>query len=162
MSVVGCIMHFPHDIFSSEIAHNIIGPIFPIDETVAEHLKLIWYPFLIAGIVLAIMKKDWAYFGGFTIGGIFAVIFTLGFFVFYQSFSGTSILWLDIVFFFVVVFIFGSLAFDLKKLSIVKKWWPVWLILAIGGSAFLIVITYLPGNGYIFKSDSQLEKIAEL
>ena len=58
MVVVGTLMHFVTGIFDNEVATKILGVIFPINETTWEHMKMLWYPFMVAGIILAIKKKD--------------------------------------------------------------------------------------------------------
>ncbi len=162
MSLVGTVMHFVVKLFPTDLGQKIIGPIFPINETIVEHFKMLWYPFLVGGIILAIKKRDIAYFGAFVIAGIFSTILILGLFVFYQSFLTKSVLWLDIILFFVVYFICGMLAFDLTRLPIIKKSWPVWLGLAVIVTATIIVMTYLPGKGYMFQDDSGLEEMFEV
>lgn len=162
MSLVGTAMHFVVKLFPTDLGQKIIGPIFPINETIVEHFKMLWYPFLVGGIVLSFKKRDIAYFGAFVIAGIFSIILVLGLFVFYQSFLTKSILWLDIIIFFIVYFVCGMLAFDLTRLPIVKKGWPVWLGLAVIVTAAIIVMTYLPGKGYMFQDDSGLEEMFEV
>ena len=162
MSLVGTVMHFVVKLFPTDLGQKIIGPIFPINETIVEHLKMLWYPFLVGGIILSFKKRDIAYFGAFVIAGIFSTILILGLFVFYQSFLTKSVLWLDIILFFVVYFICGMLAFDLTRLPIIKKSWPVWLGLAVIVTATIIVMTYLPGKGYMFQDDSGLEEMFEV
>ncbi len=158
MVVIGTLMHFVVNISSNQIYRNIIGVIFPINESSWEHMKMIWYPFLVAGIVLSIIKKDKGYFGGFVIGGFFCMLTVIAFFTFYQSFSGTSILAIDIIIFLVNMVGIGLLSFQLAKLEIIKKWFIVWIVAAVLITALIITLTYVPGKGYIFQDDEGLHE----
>ena len=157
MIVIGTCMHFVTDIFDSDVAKKILGVIFPINETSWEHMKMLWYPFLVAGIILSIKRKDWGYFGGFVIGGTLSIPLMIGIFTIYQSFTMHSVLIIDIITFMLVMIMCALLAFDLSKLEIVKKakWYLVGLAVIV--TAVLILLTYLPGEGYVFLDDEGFE-----
>ena len=157
MVVVGTLMHFVTGIFDNEVATKILGVIFPINETTWEHMKMLWYPFMVAGIILAIKKKDSSYFSGFVFGGLISIPMVLGLFAFYQSFTIHSVLILDIIIFLVVMILCALLAFDLVKLPIMKKALVVSIIVALLVTALLITLTYVPGDGYVFLDNSGYE-----
>ena len=157
MIVIGTCMHFVTDIFNSEIAKKILGVIFPVNETSWEHMKMLWYPFLVAGIILACKKKDWGYFGGFVIGGTLSIPLMIGIFTIYQSFTLHSVLIIDIITFMMVMIFCALLAFDIAKLEIVKRAKYYLIALAVVVTAVLILLTYLPGTGYVFLDDEGYE-----
>jgi len=157
MIVIGTCMHFVTDIFDTKTAKLILGVIFPVNETSWEHMKMLWYPFLVAGIILSIKRKDWGYFGGFVIGGTLSIPMMIGIFTIYQSFTMHSVLIIDIITFMMVMIMFALLAFDLAKLEIVKKAKIYLIVLAVTVTAVLILLTYLPGEGYVFLDDEGFE-----
>ena len=157
MIVAGTCMHFVCDIFKNELAVKILGVIFPVNETSWEHMKMLWYPFLVAGIVWAFKKKDAGYFGGFVIGGFVAMLVMIGLFAFYQSFTGTSVLALDIPLFILVMIFCSMLAFLLANQPWCKKGFIAWFVFAVIITASIIYLTYQPGEGYLFLDDEGLE-----
>ena len=157
MIVVGSSMHFVCYLVQNEKVMNVLGIIFPVSETSWEHMKMLWYPFLVAGIILSIIRKDWGYFGGFVIGGTLSIPMMIGIFTIYQSFTMHSVLIIDIITFMMVMIMFALLAFDLAKLEIVKKAKIYLIVLAVVVTAVLILLTYLPGEGYVFLDDEGFE-----
>ena len=156
MIVIGTAMHFVCDLVGNEDAMKVLGIVFPVNETSWEHMKMLWYPFLVAGIILSRMKKDAGYFGGFMISGVVAMLVIIGLFSFYQSFTGTSILILDIVLFIIVIVLSSMLAYFLAEQKWCKKSWIIWLVCAVAVTAAIIYLTYHPGPGYLFLDDEGL------
>lgn len=157
MIVCGTLMHFVCDIFSNDIVVKILGVIFPVNESSWEHMKMLWYPFLVAGIVLSHKEKNPGYFGAFVISGIVAMLTIIGCFAFYQSFTTTSVLIIDIISFMLVMIFCGMLAFHLSKEEWLKKQFIFWFVCSILVTALLIYLTYCPGPGYLFLDDEGLE-----
>jgi len=85
MSVLGTCMHFVCDLVSDPTVVKYLGIIFPVNETSWEHMKMIWYPFLVAGILLSLIHHAKGYFGGMVIAGFAAMAIQLGLFSFYQA-----------------------------------------------------------------------------
>jgi hypothetical protein len=157
MIVIGTCMHFVTDIFDSQTAKNVLGVVFPVNETSWEHMKMLWWPFMVAGIILSLKKKDCGYFGGFVLAGFLSMLTMIGLFAFYQSFTGTSVLALDIPLFMVNIILCAMLGFHFAKLDWVKKGFIAWFIFAILITAGLITLTYVHGDGYLFLDDEGLE-----
>lgn len=156
MCIIGTCMHFVCDIISSEAAVKVIGLVFPVNETTWEHMKMIWYPFLVAGIIISVIAKEKAYFGGFVISGIASMLIQLGVFALYQSFTGTSILILDIIFYMADMIICALLALLLGKRAWIGKTFYLWVVVAIGVTAAIIYLTFYPGSGFVFMDDAML------
>lgn len=153
MLVVGVLMHFVCDIFPQENAKKVLGILFPINETSWEHMKLIWYPFLGAGIYLAIKDKNISRIGGFTIAGFVAIFIQLGIFSFYQSLMGRSVLCFDITFYLIDMILCALLGLLLNERAWVCRFWYLWIFFAVLITAGIIVLTYIPGDGYLFYLD---------
>lgn len=155
--VVGTLMHFVTTYIENETVVKILGVIFPINECSWEHMKMIWYPFLVAGIILSIIKKDKKYFGGFVVGGLFSIALTVAGFAFYQSFSITSVLALDIILFIVCMVAGGLLAFSLSKSETMNKYFVCFIVLAVLVTALIIALTYVHGEGFLFQDNESLD-----
>lgn len=52
--VVGTLSHFAFDFFNL----NFLKPLFPINESIFEHLKLFFYPFILTSIIEGIIYKE--------------------------------------------------------------------------------------------------------
>lgn len=150
MLVIGTCMHFVLDVFDSPAAVNALGWLFPVNESLWEHMKLLWYPFLGAGVVLSVKMKDAGYFGGFVIGGVVAVLAMIGAFAFYQSIANQSILALDLSLYVLVTVLTALLAFALSRRAWCRRALPLWIICAVLMTYAVIYLTYRPGTGYLF------------
>lgn len=150
MIVLGTCMHFVLDVLPSGLISEILGNIFPVNETSWEHMKMIWYPFLVAGIILSLRTKNRGYFSSFVVCAIMAMLMQLGAFSIYQSFSGISILVLDIIIYMASMFFCALLALDLSQKKWSQKLLPLWVALAVIITAGIIWLTYYPGEGYVF------------
>lgn len=155
--LVGSAMHFVTTYIPNETVVKILGVIFPINECSWEHMKMIWYPMLVAGIVLAIMKKDKKYFGAFVVGGLFSVCLTIAGFAFTQSFTIVSVLAFDIPLFIICLTAGGILAFHLTKSEVMNKYFICFIVLAVLMTALIITLTYVHGEGFLFQDNSGLE-----
>jgi len=151
MIIVGTCMHFVCDIFDSAGAKRVLAALFPVGESLMEHMKMLWYPFLGAGVILTVAKKDAGYLGGFVIGGIVAMMAMTALFVFYQSLSGKSILPLDITLYVIVIVLSALLAFLLSRETWCRRGTPLWITIAIAVTATIIYLAYRPGAGYLFQ-----------
>ena len=154
--VFGTCMHFVHEHIPEGFAATVLGSIFPVNETSWEHMKMIWYPFLAAGIILSIKTKNSGYFAGFIISAIGAMMVQLGAFATYQSFTETSVLMLDILIYTFSMIVFILLSFDLAQKRWTQKHLAPWIILALAVTVGIIYLTYCPGEGYVFLDNDGL------
>ena len=159
MIVLGTCMHFVHELFPTGPMALILGNFFPVNETSWEHMKMIWYPFLIAGTIISINEKDKGYFASFMVCAIMAMLMQLGAFSIYESFTVSSVLILDIVIYFASMFFCILLAYDLADKSWAKKALPVWICLALIITAAIVYLTYFPTDGYLFLDNEGLNKL---
>jgi len=159
ITVLGTCMHFVCDIITNEAAVKVLGIIFPVNETSWEHMKMIWYPFLVAGIVLSAKEKNKAFFGAFTLAGLIEMCIQLGSFAFYQSLLGSSVLIIDIISFIGTMIALVFLAFLFSTREWIEKTWIIWVIVAVIVTATIIYLTYNPGSGYVFWDDTVFNAI---
>jgi len=150
MIVLGTCMHFVLELLPSGPIAVFLGNIFPVNETSWEHMKMIWYPFLIAGTIYSIREKDRGYFAAFVVSGAVAMQLQLGLFSIYQSFTGTSILVIDIIIYFGTMLFCILLAYDFADKGWTHRVFPLWIVLAVLITAGIIYLTYCPGKGYVF------------
>ena len=154
--VVGTCMHFVCDVIPEGTLHNILVNIFPANETSWEHMKMIWFPFVVAGIVVSIKYKRKDYFGGFVVSGILAILVQIGLFTIYESFTGSPVLILDIIFYMGDMILSVLLALILSE----RKWAKallIWVIVAVIVTMLIVYLTYYPGTGYIFLDGAGLK-----
>ncbi len=157
MIVLGACMHFVIEPLPAGPVTTFLGNIFPVNETSWEHMKMIWYPFLVVGIFFSVKTGNRGYFGAFVVCAVMAMLTNLGAFALYQSFSGHSILPLDIMIFCSGMLLGALLACELAHKKWAKKLFPLWVALAVMITAGIIRLTYYPGKGYVFLDNEGFE-----
>ena len=157
MIIFGTLMHFVTENIPNPIIKNVVGSVFPINESSWEHMKMLWWPFLIAGIIISSVKKDKGYFGGFVIAGFLSILLIISLFAIYQSFTITTVLFIDITIFSFTMILCGLLAFSLAKKDWVKKGFVAFIVIAAIITAALVVLTFVHGKGYLFLDDEGLK-----
>ena len=150
MVVIGTCMHFVLDLLPSGPVAVALGNIFPVNETSWEHMKMIWYPFLTVGIIFSFRTGNRGYFGSFVVGAVMAMLVNIGAFSICQSFSGKSVLILDILIYISSMLSGALLACELSQKKWAQKLLPLWVVLAVIITAGIIWLTYHPGKGYVF------------
>ena len=156
MIVSGISMHFVLGALPPGGISVFLGNIFPVNETSWEHMKMIWYPFLVAGIILSFKTGNRGYFGSFVVCAVMAMLMNIGAFSICQSFSGKSVLILDIIIYNASMLSGALLAFELSQKKWARKLLPLWVVLAVIITAGIIWLTYHPGKGYVFLDNQGL------
>lgn len=107
----GFLSHYLYDLFNENI---LIGIISPINESVWEHLKLVFFPTLVTIIIGYFYYKDLYhdYLKSKTIALIYALIFTVVSFYTYSGILGHHVLFIDIL-----IFIISCLIIFIKSLK---------------------------------------------
>ena len=150
--ILGTLLHFTYE-WSGE--NLFIGSFSAVNESVWEHLKLVFYPMLIAAIVEYFFVKDVSnnYVEAKTIGIFTAICFIIVSFFTYSGIIGTSIIVIDILIFIISIIWGEYVAYRLMKrenestvttesLSIIIL---VFLLLC------FIIFTYLPPEVNLFR-----------
>ena len=102
IAIVGTIWHFVYDWINE---NQIAGYFFPISESVFEHTKILFYPFLLFGIYARYQLRE--KYSGITHasleGSLIAPIVMTILFYTYQGVFGGGRMWVDILIFYVSV-----------------------------------------------------------
>lgn len=150
--ILGTLLHFTYE-WSGE--NVFVGSFSAVNESVWEHLKLVFYPMLIAMIIEYFLVKDVAnnYVEAKTIGIFTAMSFIVIVFFTYSGIIGTSIIVIDILLFIISIILGEYVAYRLMKredestvttevLSIVII---IFLLLC------FVIFTYLPPEVNLFR-----------
>ena len=156
MIVLGTCMHFVLEALPSGAISVILGNIFPVNETSWEHMKMIWYPFLTVGIIFSSKTGNRGYFASFVVCAVMAMLMQLGAFSIYQSFSGSSVLILDIIIYVSSMLFCALLACELSQKKWAQKMLLLWVALAVVITAGIVWLTYFPGEGFVFLDNEGL------
>ena len=116
--ILGVILHYVYEWSNN---NKIVGIFSPIDESVWEHLKLLFFPMLLFTIIFYFSKgKDIPnYLCSKVIGIITAMIFTVIAFYTYSGVLGRNYTFIDISLFFIAVILGQVVAY--KKLKLDKE-----------------------------------------
>ncbi len=150
--ILGTLLHFTYE-WSGE--NLFVGSFSAVNESVWEHLKLVFYPMLIAAIIEYFFVKGVSnnYVEAKTIGIFTAICFIIVSFFTYSGIIGTSIIVIDILIFIISIILGEYVAYKLMKrenestvttesLSIIIL---VFLLLC------FIIFTYLPPEVNLFR-----------
>lgn len=139
MLVLGTSMHFAHHL---PFFNHFLGYIFPVNESVWEHMKMIFYPALLTAIYLWVTRKDVGLISGPVAAGMLGLPIAQGFFYGYWIFTGHSNLAIDIVCYIIEVFLVMLIGNKLNERGWLKKYWPLFAVFAIGMIVLLGYLTY--------------------
>lgn len=112
--LLGTLLHFAYEGLGENF---IIGTFSAVNESVWEHLKLIFYPMLITAIIqyFFVKKITHNYVEAKTIGIFAAISFTVISFYTYTGIIGTNFLFLDILIFIISIILGEWIAYKLMK-----------------------------------------------
>jgi hypothetical protein len=145
--ILGTGMHFVHH---APFFNHFLGYIFPVTESVMAHMKMIFYPMLLLSIYLSVSRHSIREFGAPILGGLAVMPLVIAAFFAYWVFVRHELMALDIVIY--VASIIGAvlLARKWRKSAFVRKWWPLWIILAVIVAVLTGVLTYHSPDWLIF------------
>lgn len=148
MLVLGTSMHFAHHL---PFFNHFLGYIFPVNESVWEHMKMIFYPALLTALYLLITRKDAGQISGPIAAGMAGLPFAQALFYGYWIFTGHSLLWLDIVCYVIEIIFVMWLGKKLNECGCVKKLWPLFAVLAVEMIIMLGYLTYHAPDMILFE-----------
>ena len=147
--ILGTILHFTYK-WSNQ--NPIVGLFSSINESVWEHLKLLFYPMVIATFIGLIYFKNKIpnFLCSKAVGIFVALSFTIIFFYTYSGIIGTNIAFIDIASFFIATILgeFISYVLIINKFKCNKFLSVFFLILVFFG---FIIFTFYPPKIGIFK-----------
>ena len=150
--ILGTLLHFTYE-WSGENAF--VGSFSAVNESVWEHLKLVFFPMLIAAIIEYFFVKDVSknYVEAKTIGIFTAISFVIVAFFTYSGIIGTSLIVIDILIFILSIILGEYVAYRLMKRkdeSTVATEVLAIIILTLL-FIFFIIFTYLPPEVNLFR-----------
>lgn len=147
--IVGTLLHFTYEFFGENM---LVASFSAVNESVWEHLKLLFFPMLITTIIgyFYIGKNSPNFLCSNLLGIITSILFIIIFFYTYTGIIGESIVFIDIASFFVAVILGEYLAYKLMTSNFRCNNIIAIIILA---SIFIcfIVFTYFTPKIEIFK-----------
>lgn len=154
VAIVGTLFHFTY-VWSGY--NPFVGMVSAVNESVWEHLKLGFFPVIVFGIVeflfLDVRKKS--FFFAKAVGVFVLMVFIVGFFYLYTAITGSDILLVDIISFYVAVALCQLVSYFIL-LRVPKR-----LIRTVAGILFFIVFTilfivwtFLPPRIFLFEEES--------
>lgn len=148
--IVGTLWHFVYE-WSGDNLY--VGLIAPVNESVWEHMKIVFFPMLIFGVFeyFYLKKSTKNFFFSFFIKQISAIIFIIAVFYLYNIYTHESILVIDISSFVVAVILAEFLFYKLivKKSGI--KYEQAAKLLIIILFIFFLYATISPPNNQLFQ-----------
>lgn len=146
---IGTLLHFTYQLSNENV---IVAAFSAINESVWEHLKLLFFPMLITTIIgYFYIGKDYKNFICCkTIGIITAILFTVVFFYTYTGILGKNIAIIDISIFFIASILSGYVAYRLLNINF-KCNNKVSIIILLVLLICFITFTYFTPNLGIFR-----------
>ena len=157
--VVGSIAHFLYDLSGNNV---LIGLITPVNESIWEHMKLVFFPMLIYTLLISYKIKNQypSSIAALCIGNIIGTILVPILFYLYIAIIGKDLLPLDLICFIASIVIGFIVAYKLSTLDKLYKYRNlIYVIIAIIIGCFLI-FTYYPPNLTIF-SDADAKELSK-
>ena len=135
LTILGTSMHFVHYV---PFFNHFLGYIFPVDESVMAHMKMICYPMLMLSLYLVLSRHDIREFGAPILAGLAVEPAIIGSFFSYWIFVRHSLMFLDVIIYLAAMAGAVLLAGRWRQSRMVRKYWPVWIVLA-------VVVLFLTG-----------------
>lgn len=151
--ILGTVNHYLYEWCGK---NTIIGAFVPVNESVWEHLKLLFFPFMLFVAVEFIVYGR--HIKGFLfsdfVGVLYGLIFIPVAFYAYSSIIGKSVVFVDIMIFIVAVAISFYIRYKrIKNENDVRHYMNIpAVILFLGVAALMIGLTYFPPSTAIFQS----------
>ena len=141
--ILGILLHFT---FEWSGKNKIVGLFSAINESTWEHLKLIFYPMILMGILgyFVIGRKSNNYWLAQAMGIVTAKVFTIIFFYTYTGIIGTNFAWLNIATFVIAIILGGVVMY---KILVSQKYYDAEMV-----SRIFIIILLLSFILYTFNS----------
>lgn len=97
LGLMGCAAHFGYELLGKR---RWTAPIFPVNESVWEHTKLILFPALLMSLIEYLISPDSFCWGGRFLGIILGMAFMISGYYTYSGVIGKGLLWADILLYF--------------------------------------------------------------
>ena len=147
--VLGTLLHFTYKWSNNNM---LVGIFSPINESIWEHLKLMFFPMLITIIIGYLYKgKDVDnYLSSKVIGTVVMISFTIVFYYTYSGILGTNYTGVDVSIFFIAVALGQYVSYKLMKTKFHGNNITATIILLVLLLCF-VIFTFFPPNIALFK-----------
>ena len=145
--VFGTGMHFVHH---APFFNHFWGYIFPVTESVAAHMKMVFYPMLLLSLYLSISRHTVREFGAPILGGLAVMPLIVAVFFSYWVFVRHELMALDVIIYIASVVGAVLLANRWRKSEFVQRFWPLWIGIAVLGIIAIGFLTYHAPDWIIF------------
>jgi len=136
---LGTGMHFVHHV---PFFNHFLGYIFPVNECVWEHMKMLFYPMLLTSIYMCVRERSVKPFGGMIAANLVCIPVQIALFFVYFVFTGHAITIVDVIAY-LVVMIFGYwLGPKFASKEVVRRNWPAFVAVAVAMIVIIAVLTY--------------------
>lgn len=141
VAILGTLFHFLYQYVPSFI--------FPKNESIFEHLKLVLFPFLIYGLISIFFIKDDKprYFASIVSAIVVSMLFVVVSYYVYSGILGFNVMWVDILIFYLAVMLGFYFVYKKKLLFSFNNSIIALIIILI----CVILFTYLPPDLAFFK-----------
>jgi hypothetical protein len=145
--ILGTSMHFVHHV---PFFNRFLGYIFPVKESVMAHMKMIFYPMLLLSLYMVISRRSIKEFGAPILGGLAVMPLVVAAFFAYWVFVRHELMWLDIIIYIASVVGAVLLARKWRRNGSIRKWWPMWIAVAVLVAVLTGILTYHSPDWIIF------------
>ncbi|MBR6346539.1 MAG: hypothetical protein IKR69_04045 [Bacteroidales bacterium] len=150
LTIIGTSMHFVHHL---PFFNHFLGYIFPVQESVMAHTKMVFYPSLLLSLYLVVSRRDIREIGAPVLGGLAMVPAIIACFFAYWVFVRHEIMALDVLIYIASMVGFVLLAKRLRRLQLVRRGWPIWTVLILIDIFLTGFLTYNYPTGWIIFAD---------
>lgn len=149
-SILGTFLHFTYELSNNNVIVSLFSP---INESVWEHLKLLYFPMLISTLFGSYYYRNDIpnFLCSKTIGILVSLLFTVVFFYTYSGVLGTNVAVIDILTFYIAAFLGEYVSYKLMKKPLKCNNSTVLVVLGILLICF-IVFTFKTPNIGIFEN----------
>ena len=145
--IFGTSMHFVHH---APFFNHFLGYIFPVTESVMAHMKMVFYPMLLLSIYLIISRKDVREIGAPILAALAVMPLIIAAFFAYWVFVRHELMALDVIIYVASMVGVVHLAKRWRESRFVRRWWPLWIVLAVSIMFLTGYLTYNSPNWLIF------------
>jgi len=149
---LGTSMHFVHHV---SFFNHFMGYVFPINECVWEHMKMLFYPLLLCAVYLCATRKSIKPFGGMIASCLVAIPTQIALFYVYWVFTRHSLTIVDVIAYVVVmigaVLLGSKWSFNEK----IQKNWVIYIVAAVALALLIAFLAYHPLDMNLFEVEEE-------
>ena len=145
--VFGTSMHFVHH---ASFFNHFMGYIFPVTESVAAHMKMVFYPMLMLSLYMTISRHDIREAGAPILGGLTVMPLIVASFFCYWAFVRHELMLLDIAIYITAMIGAVHLTKRWRQSDFVLVCWPLWMVVSVLSIIAIGALTYNAPDCIIF------------